>query len=85
MMLTLANIYAVPELNIGYHFYMKSDEQSVKDATATADGASNERTRLRKDVDKPKYTSTTSQDNAGFQPETVLSEKSDKTQLTSSR
>lgn len=26
MMLTLANVYDVPELNIGYHFYLKSDE-----------------------------------------------------------
>ena len=26
MMLTLASIYDVPELNIGYHFYLKSDE-----------------------------------------------------------
>ena len=28
MMLTLANIYDVPELNIGHHFYLKSDEET---------------------------------------------------------
>ena len=26
MMLLLATIYDVPELNIGFHFYLKSDE-----------------------------------------------------------
>ena len=26
MMLTLANIYEIPELNLGFHFYLKSDE-----------------------------------------------------------
>ena len=77
MMLTLANVYDVPELNIGYHFYMKSDEEQAQEA------GSDERTRLRNGGDKPKYTSTTSQDNAGFQPETTLSEKGDKAQLTS--
>ena len=78
MMLTLANVYDVPELNIGYHFYMKSDEEQAQEATGN-----DERTRLRNGGDKPKYTSTTSQDNAGFQPETTLSEKGDKAQLTS--
>ena len=30
MMLTLANVYDVPELNIGYHFYMRSDEDMME-------------------------------------------------------
>ena len=29
-MLSLANIYDVPELNIGYHFYMRSDEDDAE-------------------------------------------------------
>lgn len=27
MMLVLANIYEIPELNIGFHFYLKSDAE----------------------------------------------------------
>ncbi len=44
MMLLLANIYDIPELNIGYHFYMRSDQE---------DG---ERTRLNSSDAGPKYT-----------------------------
>ena len=56
MMLTLANIYDVPELNIGYHFYMKSDE----------DAPESERTPIRTDPQGPKYTP---QVNEGYQAE----------------
>ena len=44
MMLVLANIYDIPELNIGFHFYMKSDDDDQ------------ERMRLRSSGDEgPKY------------------------------
>ena len=41
MMLTLANVYDIPELNIGYHFYMRSDDEEE------AGPGSAERSRLR--------------------------------------
>ena len=46
MMLVLANIYDVPELNVGFHFYMRSDDEEQ------------ERLRLRSSDDQtgPKYT-----------------------------
>lgn len=45
MMLVLANIYDIPELNIGFHFYMKSDDDD------------SERVRLRTSSDEGvKYT-----------------------------
>ena len=76
MMLLLANVYDVPELNIGQHFYMRSDDEE-----GTASGAvAGERTQLRTS-DKPKYAAA--QDNAAFRSESHDVEKSDKTQLTS--
>ena len=56
MMLTLANIYDVPELNVGYHFYMRSDEDDT------------ERTKLRSTKQGPKYTE---QSNEAFQADTA--------------
>ena len=68
MMLTLANIYDVPELNVGYHFYMRSDEDD------------SERTKLRTSKQGPKYTE---QNNEAFQAEAGTVTKSDeRTNLT---
>ena len=45
MMLTLANIYDIPELNIGTHFYMHGEgEEEENTTTVTARG---ERSHLR--------------------------------------
>ena len=54
MMLVLANIYDVPELNIGFHFYMKSDDEDQ------------ERMRLRTSSDVgPKYTQQVDESSQG--------------------
>ena len=63
MMLTLANVYDVPELNIGYHFYMKSDEEVEESKTSSTA----ERTPIRTDG-QPKYTQ---QINEGYQASTA--------------
>lgn len=54
MMLILANIYEVPEFNIGYHFYLKSDEDDA------------ERMRLRPSSEDagPKYTKQVDEQSA---------------------
>lgn len=46
MMLLLAVLYDIPELNLGFHFYLKSDEEEE------------ERARLRSGTESsgPKYT-----------------------------
>ncbi len=38
MMLLLATIYEVPELNIGFHFYLRSDEDDDERKQLTAPG-----------------------------------------------
>ncbi|KAK3092852.1 hypothetical protein FSP39_007919 [Pinctada imbricata] len=55
MMLLLAVLYDIPELNLGFHFYMKSDEQE------------DERTKLRDSIDTagPKYTAQIDEDPRG--------------------
>ncbi|KAK2162923.1 hypothetical protein LSH36_89g00039 [Paralvinella palmiformis] len=60
MMLTLANIYEVPELNIGYHFYMRSDEDE------------GERMSLRNNEPVKKYTQ---QVNKAYQDESLRSDE----------
>ena len=75
MMLMLASVYDVPELNIGYHFYMRSDdEEAVASSSVNSAG---ERTQLRV-TDKPKYAAA--QENAGFRSD---ANDADKAQLTS--
>ena len=59
-MLTLANIYEVPELNIGYHFYMRSDEDE------------GERMSLRNNEPVKKYTQ---QVNKAYQDESLRSDE----------
>ena len=58
MMLLLAVLYEIPELNLGFHFYMKSDRDD------------DEHVRLRDALDSsgPKYTKQIDDDN----PETPL-------------
>ena len=57
MMLLLAVLYDIPELNLGFHFYMKSDEQEE------------ERTKLRDSMEGPgpKYTAQIDDDQRGKQ------------------
>ena len=42
MMLLLATIYDVPELNIGFHFYLKSDEDDEERKSLKPPGNSGE-------------------------------------------
>ena len=72
MMLTLANIYDVPELNIGFHFYLKSDEEHQEAA---------ERTPIRGESQGKKYSQ---QVNEGYQAnvESSSPKSEEKTALT---
>ena len=57
MMFTLAVIYEIPELNLGLHFYMQSDDQEE------------EKQRLRSpDTTGPKYTEHRNQEDAAAAP-----------------
>ena len=42
MMLLLATIYDVPELNIGFHFYLKSDEDEDERKSLNVSGNAGE-------------------------------------------
>ena len=73
MMLVLANIYDVPELNIGFHFYMRSDDEEQ------------ERLRLRSaDAHAgPKYTQQVDdQQNMSVSATSVSRGEDDEQQLT---
>jgi len=40
MMLALAVVYEIPELNLGFHFYMKSDEEGDEEKVRLKDSES---------------------------------------------
>lgn len=56
MMLVLANIYDIPELNIGFHFYMKSDDDDSERVRLRT--SSDEGVKYTKQIDEPGATRT---------------------------
>ena len=73
MMLTIANLYDIPELNLGTHFYMHGEENEEA-----------ERARLRNPdtAATPKYTGE--QVNKGYQATSASLAEDDRQQLTDS-